>query len=757
MKLDYSYREIAKLLSNTTSEDETLIRAVAFDSRRISVGEGILFFALDGVHRDGHDFISSAYEKGVRHFVVSKTGTTRKLEGASEIVVSNTLRALQTLAAHHRSRFSCSVVAITGSNGKTIVKEWLSQLLSGHFAVVRSPKSYNSKLGSALSLLEINATTQVAIIEVGVPEQNEMIQIAEMVQPTHGIFTSFGTAHRDFFESEEAHLKEKLVLFDQLDHFIYPETVDVLQPSKGIPISTGAFASLLAQTKIADPISRQNAQLAIAMALELGMTETQLSKKTHAFDSLAMRLESYEGIHNNTIINDTYSLDAESLRLSLAYQLANSNGKKRIVVIGLGALDPQLKETYRAIVEEFQPDALHFYSKQGPSTFDFSNSSVLFKGTRDSGLEKIARAFKLHNHQTYLEIDLKAIRDNIARYRQSMSEDVQILCMVKASSYGSGARKMGLFLQELGVNYLGVAYTDEGAELRASGVNLPILVMNCEPRTFAQCIDQRLEPAIFSLQQLNEFISELMARSITRYPIHLKLETGMHRLGFEEEVLADVIELIKAQPEVEIKSVYSHLATAEDPHSELAHRQIEKFERLSSQIRDAFSQPILRHLLNSNGIHNFPQAHYEMVRLGIGMYGVQARPGFRSALSWMSTVSQVKTVEAGESVGYSHGFIATSTARIAVIPVGYADGFRRSLGKGRGGVYIQNRYCPVVGNVCMDMIMVDIGNLDIHEGEKVEIIGKHQSIQAFAEKLETIPYEVMTGISSRVHRIFIDQ
>ncbi len=756
MKLDYRYSEIEEILGTRPSGDDSLIRAVAFDTRRILNGAGHLFFALEGVFRDGHDFLDDAYSRGVRHFVVRKAGSTQHLSGAKEIVLTNTLRGLQQLAAHHRQRFDCPVVAITGSNGKTIVKEWLSHLLQKKWNVARSPKSYNSQLGVAVSLLEMTSDTDVAIIEAGISAPGEMQTLLEMIAPTHGVFTAFGAAHREHFTSEEEHLQEKLLLFSQLDHFLYPARMGLYE-TNGTPVSFEPYEQLLGGLPFSDEIQRQNALLAVAMAKELGLDDETIREGSAELHPLTMRLESYDGNNGNHIINDTYSLDPDSLRLSLEYQLAHSKGKDRVVIIGLPERNPAREAEFEALIRPFAPAEFYFYYPDEPFEREFRNKSILLKGARAARMEQLARKFRQQHHQTFLEIDLSAVRHNINAHKSLLRESTQLLCMVKASSYGSDARTMGKFLEEMGVAYLGVAYVDEGIELRKSGIELPILVMNCEESTYPQCIEYRLEPAFFSVRQLNAFIVELIDRSLLNYPVHIKLETGMNRLGFAQDQLRELIALVKGQPEIYIRSVYSHLAESDVEDSAFTLQQIENFTLMADQLENEFPQSFLRHVLNSSGIRNYPQAQFDMVRLGIGMYGVSDDPLLEPAIGWYSAISQVKHVKPGESVGYSRSFIAEENMRIAIIPVGYADGFRRSLGGGKGGVSIREKWCPTVGNVCMDMIMVDIGDLPVSEGEPVEIIGKHQPIHVFARQMDTIPYEVMTGFSVRVHRVFVER
>lgn len=756
MNLDYSYKEIAQIFE-VQSNDNSKISAVAFDSRKIVIGESILFFALEGVFRNGHDFIHDAYSKGVRHFVISDSSNISNFDDAHFIIVNDTLDALQNLAKHHRNRFSCEIVAITGSNGKTTVKEWLSFMLNKQFVVAKSPKSYNSKLGVALSLLEITPRTEIAIIEVGISAKGEMKKLIPIIQPTKGVLTSFGTGHRELFNNEWEHFDEKIALFQNLTSYIYPVNIVDLDTKNGSPIQLDEYADYLKHFNHKDKISIQNAQLSIKMAEIFGLKKELILASMSELNSLALRMESYDGINENIIINDTYNLDLESLRQSLEYQLSNANGKERIVIIGLTKQEASKENAVKKIVNEYAPKQLIVYYPDDKFDYHFENKSILIKGSRLSKMEKIAREFKKINHQTYVEVDLKCIRHNINYTKSLLKESTKLLCMVKAHSYGSDAKTMGVFLEGMGVDYFGVAYPDEGIMLRENGIKTPILVMNCEESTFSNIIEYNLEPAIFSIQQLDNFIKELIYRSIENYPIHLKIETGMNRLGFVEKDISNLVDLVKSQPEIYIKSVYSHLAEADIINSTYTEQQINQFDSISREIQSNFNHPIIRHILNSEGIHNYTYAQFDMVRLGIGMYGVLGNDTLRSAINWHSTVSQVKLVSEGNSVGYGRTFITNKDTKIAIIPVGYADGFRRALGQGVGGVYIAENYCPTVGNVCMDMIMVDVTSIDVKPGDKVEIIGRNQTMLDIANKLKTIPYEIMTAFSARMHRVFIDQ
>jgi alanine racemase len=758
LKLNYEYGKIASLFSQPSTSD-AIIHSVGYDTRKISEGSSLLFFALEGSFRDGHTFLKDAYDKGVRHFVVMEKGSVTAFPDAHEIVVPDSFKALQELAKFHRNQFNYPVVAVTGSYGKTTVKEWLSELLSARFNVVRSPKSYNSRLGVALSLLEMNHRATIAIIEAGISEPGDMTFLAEMIQPTHGIFTSLGSAHLENFSSIEELKNEKLKLFTTANVVFHPDAL-TLDNANARGVSTRQFNELFDFFPFKDETQWANCKLAIALALELGISEENIGEQLRQLEALSMRLETFDGTHDNLIINDAYNLDEDSLRHALEYQLVVSGEKKRVLVIGLSEKNEKTETWIKSLISNFALDEFVLHYAGEPFEHTFKNSSILIKGNRSAGMEIIAGKFKMLQHQTYLQIDFGAIRKNIHKFKAGLNPTTKLLCMVKASSYGSDARKMGRYLEQLGVNYLGVAYPDEGVELREHGVTLPILVMNCEEEAFSTCISNRLEPAIFSIRQLESFVKELILHAESNYPIHLKLETGMNRLGFEKNHLNSLLQKLQSQPEVKVKSMYSHLAEADVLDSIHVDAQLRRFEEMSTQIQNAISYPIDRHILNSDGIINYPKAQYEMVRLGIGMYGITSnlrlRKSLTPAIAWYSAISQIKEINAGDAVGYSRTFIADKPMRIAVIPVGYADGFSRLLSTGNGGVFINNQYCPTVGNVCMDMIMVDLGSLDVREKNQVEILGPNQTIYSIAQKMGTIPYEVMTHFSTRIHRIFVE-
>lgn len=756
MRLNLTYQEVAQLIGSDIGEAEGRINFVSIDTRHLFKPEETLFFALKGEFRDGHDFILKAYDLGVRIFVVSEKPQI-DLEDATYLVVSDVLYALQDLAKHHRSKFSYPVVGITGSAGKTSFKEIASTLLSSKFKVVKSPKSYNSQIGVALSLLELNSDAQIALIEAGISKPGEMDRLAEMIQPTIGVFTSLGTAHLNNFESKQALKSEKMKLFAHCKDLILHDSIVLDSRLNAKRVSSQDYALELEKLNF-NGVMRENAALALALGQLFGLSRHEMTKQLSDFKSIALRLETFDGVANSVIINDTYNLDREALDASLQYQQAISKGRRRVLFVG--TKNPDLKAMVRSSASYYEPIEVYFNDEKKAEELELENAVVLIKGERKERMETVAAKFRQFKHETYLEINLSSVRRNIQTLKSRIPNEVKILSMVKASSYGSGAEKLAQYLERIGVSYLGVAYPDEGAALRKVGVSLPIMVMNTNQSSYAFCIEHRLEPSIFSLDQLDDFIKELIYQNVSAYPVHIKLETGMNRLGFHSNEIDDLLAVLQAQPEIQVASIYSHLADSDTVGSQSVALQVSRFDQMSSKLINAIPNKTLRHILNSEGVVNFPQYHFDMVRLGIAMYGVTAdrmlKQQLLPAISWYSSVSQIKNVKAGEGIGYNGKGTLKNDGQIAVVPVGYADGFRRSLGNGQAGVYIGKNYCPVVGNVCMDMIMVDVSGLGVKKGERVEIIGEHQTLQQLALRMETIPYEVLTGISSRVHRVYLE-
>lgn len=765
MKIQFSYSEICTITNgrSLTNLSEDCVTNISFDTRKIANGEGTLFVALSGDFRNGHTFIQDAYSKGVRLFLVSENVDISAYPEAFFIQVENTLWALQEIAKTHRLKFSYPVIAITGSIGKTMVKEWSYHFLSAKLKVIRSPKSYNSQLGVALSLLELHEECDVALIEVGISKPNEMDRLREIVQPTIGIFTAFGSAHRENFSSKEAHLEEKLKLFSSCSttyyHMSIPLSAEQKEAIHGVSLSTEIATPYFGSFPFKDNVSQHNVLFALQLALDFSISKEAIQSKIESLPRLALRMETFEGVNNNTIINDTYNLDFDALTQSLEYQLSISEKRQRVVVIGLDGDVENKKAELDKIIAPFRPEKVIYWNSSSVLE-PIENSVILIKGSRKADMQKVARQYRLKNHKTFLEIDLNAVRHNLSVFKSYLKPETKLLAMVKSNSYGSGTEKMASFFEQQGINCLGIAYADEGVELRKQGIKLPILVMNAEEDGFEDCISYDLEPAIYSFDQLDQFIKELIFAGKTDFPIHIKLNTGMTRLGFELSEVGQIIETIQAQPEVKVKSVYSHLADSDNMgNKEFTQLQIERFTIACDQISSHLSYFFDRHILNSEGVPRFSDAQFEMVRLGIGMYGYSANSSFKSklqdAIFWNSSISQIKTIQKGDSVGYSRTFIAEKEMQIAIVPVGYADGFRRSLSNGVGSVCIQGKICKVLGRVCMDMIMVDVTGIHVSTGTHVEIIGKHQTMEQFAQMMETIPYEVMTGISKRVHRVYL--
>ncbi len=745
-----------------------IIQRVAYDTRKITDANETVFFALEGNHRDGHTYILEAYKKGIRLFVVNQQFDNEfDYKDACFFQVDSPLKALQLLAKNHRKQFHYPVIAITGSNGKTTVKEWLYHLVSDNINVVRSPKSFNSQLGVALSLLEMGHQHKIAFIEAGISEPNEMEKLVEMIQPTHGIFTSFGSAHSEGFISKESHLNEKLRLFYSTKKTWFHQSIhlsnSIIEKINGEEINDEDFSSYLSISPFKDTVSNHNLSLAIAVAKYLSIPEETIKARIEDLPRLALRMETFEGINNTTIINDAYNMDLDALVHSLEYQLSISSGKKRIAILATDGLQLYQQEEITHIINRFRLDGVYFISdNEIPPIEEIRNCTVLIKGTRASNLQRIARLFTLKKHKTRLEINLTGVKHNIEIFRQMLPGTCKMLAMVKASSYGSGAVKMAHYLEKIGVEYLGVAYADEGVELRRNGVTLPILVMNAEEEGFDDIIQYQLEPSVYSFEMLDAFIHALILNEKEQYPVHLKFDTGMRRLGFEETDINKIVSVLQAQPEIRIKSVYSHLADADNRQdSSYTKEQIQRFTNICKELEPKIDYPFIKHLANTEGIGSYPSAHFDMVRIGIGMYGYVSNPliadQLNQVISWKSVISQIKKLTVGESVGYNRQFIAQEETTIAIIPVGYADGFRKSLGNGVGSVYIQGKKCPVLGNVCMDMIMVDISHIQTRVGADVEIIGNHQSLSELALCMKTIPYEVLTSISPRVHRVYVEE
>lgn len=796
------------------------------DSRKIVTPEFSLFFAIKGDRRDGHEFIESLIQTGVYNFVISKPEFIVDKK-ANFILVEDTLSAMQKLAAFHRRQFEIPVIGITGSNGKTIVKEWLYQLLREDHHIVRSPKSYNSQIGVPLSVWQMKEDNDLGIFEAGISMPSEMSKLEEMIEPTIGVLTNIGQAHDESFSSQTKKINEKLKLFTHADTLIYCKdylsikeqlsSADFL--SEGLKFFTwsrksnadlliGRITKETAETEIqgifknnfiaihipfTDEASIENAIHCWALMLFMNYENDVIAERMEMLSPVAMRLEMKEGINNCSIINDSYNSDLGSLTIALDFLTQQKQHNKKTVILSdilqSGRNEEHLYTEVAGLLARknvtrligigpsisHQRDLFNMEKTFYNSTEDFlkdlnanvfQDETILLKGARPFGFERISRVLQQKAHETVLEINLNALIYNLNYYRSRLRQETKIMAMVKALSYGSGSFEIANILQFHRVDYLAVAYADEGVELRKAGITLPIMVMNPEEQSFDSMIAYKLEPEIYSFRILSHF-SETIKRKAddlnhVPFPIHIKLDTGMRRLGFEEHDLKELIVRIKNNKHLKIVSVFSHLAGSEEAvHDGFTKKQIEIFTKASHEIQSHFNYPILRHILNSAGIIRFPEAQFEMVRLGIGLHGIAATPNeqrhLQAVSSLKTTISQIKSVKAGETIGYNRKGVATRDMLVATVGIGYADGLNRRLGNSVGKMLVNGEFAPIIGNVCMDMTMIDITEIPAREGDDVIVFGNEYNISQMAIDMGTIPYEVLTNVSQRVKRIYFHE
>lgn len=805
---------------------EQEIKDILIDSRKLISPDACLFFALTSKRNDGHKYIEELYGKGLRNFIVSKV-PAGDFPGASIIRVDNTLKALQDLAKAHRSRFNIPVIGITGSNGKTIIKEWLFQLIAKDRKVVRSPKSYNSQIGVPLSVWQLDTRHELAIFEAGVSEPDEMDKLQPMIRPNIGIFTNIGEAHSENFISMNQKVGEKLKLFTKVDTLVYsldhPEIQEVIIRSEVLKTIgsftwsrkqnadlriTGAHADEDEKTTLitgvhkgeeikitipfTDSASIENAIHCWAVMLHMGYEPGKFEGRFRKLTPIAMRLELKAGINQCLVINDSYNSDINSLTIAIDFLIQNANNKKKTVIlsdilqsgkseeelysmiseileskgidrlIGIGPALGRQKELF-SIHKEFYPTTDEFLRRF--SFTAFSNEVILLKGARMFEFEQIGRALQQKTHETLLEINLNALIHNLNFFRSKLEPSTKVMAMVKAFSYGSGSFEIANALQFHRVDYLAVAYTDEGVELRKAGIQLPILVMNPDEQSFDAIITHNLEPEIYSFRILDVLEKAIRKNILPRnkpVKIHLKLDTGMHRLGFVPEDVDELMRRIIENRLIYTQSIFTHLAASEDPaEDEFTRKQIGQFTEMSSKISEALDHPVLLHVLNSAGIMRHPGAQFDMVRLGIGLYGIASTPFEAGQLQHVGTlrsiISQIKRIKQGETIGYSRNHKAVNDMTIGIVPVGYADGLRRSLGNGRGSLMVANKKVPVIGNVCMDMCMIDLTGIQVEEGDAVIVFGKDHPVESMARALDTIPYEILTSIPPRVKRVYFQE
>ncbi len=821
----YSLQEVSEIVNGKLVGEANLkVSDLLIDSRHLMDPSQALFFALKSNRNDGHRYIDELYEKGVRAFVVSHLPENTYLDVAF-VVVPDTLKALQMLAAHHRRQFNIPIIGITGSNGKTIVKEWLYQMLSPEYNIVRSPKSYNSQVGVPLSVWQMNPTNTLGIFEAGISEPEEMMNLQDIIRPTIGVFTNIGQAHDENFINRVQKAGEKLNLFTKAERLVYCMDYSDIQQvvlrsgmASKVKLFTWSrkfmeadlFVSEITKSEktatvactyhgenlsftipFADKASVENAIHCIAVGLIMQMKPEVIAERLKSLVSIAMRLEIKAGVNNCTIINDYYNSDINSLAIALDVmrhqhqhrhhtvilsdilqsgrnemdlyteiaQLLKNKGVDRLIGIG----EALMRQSNQFEMETYFYKNVPDFLAQFPFS-KFNNQTILLKGARAFEFEQIGMELQEKAHETVLEINFNHLVSNLNYFRAKIKPETKLMVMVKAFGYGSGNLEVSNILQFHNVDYLTVAFADEGVELRRAGINLPIMVMSPEVNSYDNIIKYHLEPEVFSFRNLS-FIEKAMENLALpeAHPlnVHIKLDTGMHRLGFSKDELPELIRRIQANPMLNVKSVFSHLATADNPAEDaFTLSQIHNFEEGSRMIVEAFPH-VIRHILNTAGISRFPQYQFDMVRLGIGLYGVstcEADKGMlQPVVSLKTTINQIKHIPAGDSIGYNRHGHAEHDMRIGIVPIGYADGLSRLLGNGNGTFYVHDKPVKIVGDICMDMCMLDLTDVEAVEGDTVVIFDAEHDINDIAKACQTIPYEIMTRVSQRVKRVYYQE
>jgi alanine racemase len=801
-----------------TGSQETEVTDIITDSRQLSLTEGLAFFAIRGLNHDGHLFIENLYKKGIRTFIVEKLpDDLDHFSEASFIEVRNTIAALQELAAFRRKQFRSPLIAVTGSAGKTVVKEWLADILGLALPVIRSPKSYNSQIGVPLSVWKLDEKFRLGIFEAGISMPGEMEKLQKVIDPGIGVITNIGDAHSENFTGNVAKAREKLKLFINASSIIYcsdqelvhrllkkdrkfnsKELIDWSFERNDAAVRVHKSATEGNRTRIemnfrgkthdfiipfADRASVENAITAASVCLALDTDPEIIRKGLSSLVSVAMRMELKNGINNCLLIEDYYNSDPGSLGMAVEFLKVQNSRKRTLILSDFVQTGRNQKELYAEVASEIKKAGIDRFIGIGPSLAgnsslfdpssvfyfstgefilhfnppDFSREVILLKGARRFEFEKIGKLLEQQVHQTVLEVNLDAIAHNLNEFRRHLDPGTLIMAMVKAFAYGAGPAEIAGLLEYHRVSYLGVAYADEGVELRNAGVTLPVMVMNPDPSSSEILIRHNLEPEIYSLSSFTEFSEVASRHGLFQYPVHLKIDSGMHRLGFMPDEIDVLTGLIGSAESVRVASVFSHFAASEDPaFDDFTHRQARVFLEASEKIRRATGYSFLRHICNSSAIVRFPQYQFEMVRPGIGIYGAGEFDGLnlKPAGRFKSRISQVKKVPAGDPVGYGCADFSDHDRIIGIIPVGYADGLNRKLGNSNGNMLIRNQRVPIIGNVCMDMSMVDITGINAEAGDEVEIFGENIHIDELAVKCQTIPYEILTSIPSRVKRVF---
>ena len=828
--LKYSIIKIATLIgARRVGDTDAQIGWLLTDSRSLCFPEETLFFALKSARNDGHKYISDLYRRGVRNFVVESRGiqeycpnSASEMNDANFLIVPSPLAALQRLAERHRDEFDIPIVGITGSNGKTMVKEWLYQILLPSQKIVRSPKSYNSQIGVPLSVWLLNEQTEVGIFEAGISEPGEMMALRDIIQPTVGVFTSLGSAHQENFRSMEEKCMEKLELMHDTQAMIYCSDNDIVSRCvrrmqyKGEKIAwsqcdeqVAFFVKTVDGTKISyrykgedgafdipfsDEASIEDCITCAATALYLGITPEQLAERMPVLEPVAMRLEVKDGQRGCVLINDSYNSDVNSLDIALDFMNRRQFSpltshpsllKKTLILsdmyqtgvapeqlyaqvsdlcvkrgiqkfIGIGTDLSAQADKIQIVDKQFFLDVQHFLTSDTFSSL--RNELILLKGARSFGFDQITEQLEQKVHETILEVNLNAVVNNLNYYRSFLKPETKMVCMIKADAYGAGAVEIAKTLQDHRVDYLAVAVADEGVTLRKAGITANIMIMNPEMTAFKTMFDYDLEPEVYSFRLLDALIRAARKEGITGWPVHIKLDTGMHRLGFDPiNDIDELIDRLKHQNAIIPRSVFSHFVGSDsDGFDEFSARQFALFDEGSKKLQAAFTHKILRHMDNSAGIEHFPERQMDMCRLGLGLYGVDPRDNriINTVSTLKTTILQMRHVPAGDTVGYSRKGKIDCDSVIAAIPIGYADGLNRHLGNRRCYCLVNGQKAEYVGNICMDVAMIDVTGIDCHEGDMVEIFGEHLPVTTLSDIIDTIPYEVLTGVSNRVKRVY---
>lgn len=838
VNINYTLTEIADIVNGNliTKVSAPLLKHLLLDSRKLTFPENTVFFALHSNNLQNKLIVYDLFKKGVTNYVIAENILSEELPLANFIIVKDALKALQTLAIHHRDQFYLSpggqpfrVIGITGSNGKTIVKEWLNQLLENDFNIVRSPKSYNSQIGVPLSVLQITPANTLGIFEAGISKKGEMDTLEKIIKPTIGVFINIGAAHDEGFENTEEKIREKLKLFPNVSALLFcsdyvklaeainsfikdqhtKHPVQLFSWSKNHTASLRIidikketdFSTITANfhdTKIsitipfADDASVENAITCWCVLLQMNIANEIIAEKMRHLFRIEMRLELKEGINNCAIINDSYSADLNSLSIALDFLAQQQQHPRHTVILSdilqsgktnkelygeiaavlkqkkihrLIAIGPKIheqREQFSFLKETSFYESLNHF-KEEFSHLHFNNETILIKGARVFKFEQINKLLEKKIHQTILSINLDAVVHNLKEYRHLLRPETKIMAMVKAFSYGSGSFEVASLIQFHKVDYLGVAYADEGVELRNAGITLPIMVMNPDENSFDALVDYDLEPEIFSFGILGALEKYLLSSAINHFPIHIKLDTGMHRLGFDSSDIYQLAKRIHSSKRVRVQSVFSHLVASEDADQDgFTLYQANVFMKSCQVFHEIIGYDFIKHLANTSGISRHPELQLDMVRLGIGLYGIDNNPAMQPRLKNVSTltttIAQIHHVKAGATVGYSRKAKVTIDSTIATVGIGYADGYIRSLSNGKGKMLLHNTLVPVIGNICMDMTMLDVtGVKNVNEGDEVIVFGEGLPVQHLAKWINGIPYEIMTGISQRVKRVYFQE